>query len=158
MKHSYIPFIIIAGIALFSCARVSEIEQPTEAQKGTYTYTISASSQGTKTSYDADGTFNPRCRLGCMGCPQKSDRGLGDFKANPRLVRFWLRNGEIWWNTHKLKKTKKKFKSYYEVFVRNIFFDDYDSFHDAIDNMFCKIDCKKFLEDYFHISLDFEQH
>lgn len=108
--------------------------------------------------YDSDGKLNPKRRLGCMGCPQKSDRGLADFKANPRLVRFWLRNGEIWWNTHKLTKAKKKFKSYYEVFVRNLFFDDYESFHDAIDNMFGKIDCKKFLEDYFHISLDFEPH
>ena len=103
--------------------------------------------------YDADGKFNPKCRLGCMGCPQKSDRGLGDFKANPRLVKFWLRNGEIWWNTHKLYKTKKKFKSHYEVFVRNIFFNNYEDFHNAIDNMFEKIDCKKFLEDYFNIKL-----
>lgn|GEM_PF-3245207 len=58
MRHSFIPFIIIAGIALFSCARVSEIEQPTEAQKGTYTYTLSAGSQDTKTSYDAEGHFS----------------------------------------------------------------------------------------------------
>lgn len=105
--------------------------------------------------YDSNGTFNPKRRLGCMGCPKKSDRGLSDFKANPRLVRFWLRNGNIWWNTHKLTKTKKKFKSFYEVFVRNIFFEDYESFHNAIDNMFGKIDCKKFLEDYFHVNLDF---
>ena len=103
--------------------------------------------------YDADGKFNPKCRLGCMGCPQKSDRGLGDFKANPRLVKFWLRNGEIWWNTHKLYKTKKKFKSHYEVFVRNIFFNNYEDFHNAIDNMFEKIDCKQFLMDYFGIDL-----
>lgn len=101
--------------------------------------------------YDADGTFNPNHRLGCMGCPQKSDRGLADFKENPRLVRFWLRNGEIWWNTHKLKKTKEKFKSHYEVFVRNIFFDSYEEFRDAIDNMFGKIDCKQFIIDYFDL-------
>lgn len=103
--------------------------------------------------YDNDGSFCPKCRLGCMGCPQKSDRGLADFKANPRLVKFWLRNGEIWWNTHKLKKAKKKFKNHYEVFVRNIFFDRYEDFHDAIDNMFCKIDCRQFLMDYFDIKL-----
>lgn len=103
--------------------------------------------------YDADGRFNPKCRLGCMGCPQKSDRGLGDFKANPRLVRFWLRNGEIWWNSRELKQIKKKFKSHYELFVRNLFFEDYESFHNAIDNMFGQIDCKLFLESYFHINL-----
>lgn len=103
--------------------------------------------------YNGEGKFNPKCRLGCMGCPQKSDRGLGDFKANPRLVKFWLRNGEIWWNTHKLYKTKKKFKSHYEVFVRNLFFDKYEDFHNSIDNMFGKIDCKRFLENYFNIQL-----
>lgn len=103
--------------------------------------------------YDNSGKFNPKCRLGCMGCPQKSDSGLVDFKANPRLVKFWLRNGEIWWNTHKLKRTKKKFKSHYEVFVRNVFFTRYEDFHNAIDNMFGKVDCKQFLEDYFNIKL-----
>lgn len=103
--------------------------------------------------YDEQGRFNPKCRLGCMACPQKKDRGLADFKANPRLVKFWLRNGEIWWNTHKLKKTKKKFRNPYEVFVRNLFFESYDDFKDAIDNLFGKIDCKQFLEDYFNIKL-----
>lgn len=103
--------------------------------------------------YDEHGRFCCKRRLGCMGCPQKSDRGLGEFRANPRLVKFWLRNGEIWWNTHKLYKTKKKFKNHYEVFVRNIFFNDYEDFRYAIDNMFGKVDCKQFLEDYFNIIL-----
>lgn len=103
--------------------------------------------------YDENGRFHPECRLGCMGCPQKADRGLCDFKANPRLVKFWLRNGEIWWNNHRLEKTKAKFKNHYEVFVRNIFFERYDDFHAAIDNMFGKVDCKVFLENYFGISL-----
>lgn len=103
--------------------------------------------------YDELGNFCPTRRLGCMCCPQKSDRGLADFKANPRMVKFWLRNGEIWWNTHKLKNIKKKFKSHYEVFVRNVFFESYEDFHNAIDNMFEKIDCKQFLTDYFGIEL-----
>lgn len=103
--------------------------------------------------YDDNGNFNPKCRLGCMACPQKADKGLSDFKSNPKLVKFWLRNGEIWWNTHKLKKTKRKFKNHYEVFVRNLFFEDYNSFRLAIDNIFGKIDCKHFLEEYFDMSL-----
>lgn len=103
--------------------------------------------------YDKQGRFCVSRRLGCMGCPQKSDRGLADFKANPRLVKFWLRNGEIWWNTHNLYKTKEKFKSHYDVFVRNVFFDSYESFHNAVSCMFGNISCKHFLEDYFSISL-----
>lgn len=103
--------------------------------------------------YDGGGKFHPERRLGCMGCPQKADNGLCDFKQRPLLVKMWLRNGEIWWNTHKLRKTKKKFKNHYEVFVRNVFFDCYDDFKNAIDNMFGKIDCKEFLEQYFDIKL-----
>lgn len=103
--------------------------------------------------YDEQGNFCPKKRLGCMGCPQKSDRGLADFKANPRLVKFWLHNGEIWWNTHKIKGVKKKFKNHYEVFVRNLFFNNYGDFQSAINNMFGKVDCKQFLMDYFGIDL-----
>lgn len=103
--------------------------------------------------YDGEGKFHPERRLGCMGCPQKADNGLCDFKQRPLLVKAWLRNGEIWWNTHKLKKTKKKFKNHYEVFVRDVFFDDFESFHDAVHGMFGDIDCKAFLEQYFGIKL-----
>lgn len=103
--------------------------------------------------YDDNGRFCVNRRLGCMGCPQKYDKGLADFKKRPRLVKFWLRNGIIWWNSHKLDKTKRKFKSPYELFVRNVFFDDYESFRNSIDNMFGKIDCKDFLENYFGIEL-----
>lgn len=103
--------------------------------------------------YDANGNFNPRCRLGCMACPQKKDHGLHDFKSNPKLVKFWLRNGEIWWNTHKLRKTKRKYQNHYELFVKNLFFKDYESFRLAIDNVFGKIDCKQFIEEYFNITI-----
>lgn len=103
--------------------------------------------------YNTDGMFAPKRRLGCMGCPLKSDRGLADFKAHPKLVKFWLRNGNIWFQTHKIEKTKKKYKNHYEIFVQNLFFKDYESFRNAIDNMFGKIDCKQFLMNYFNIKL-----
>jgi len=105
--------------------------------------------------YDANGNFCPTRRLGCMGCPQKSDNGLCDFKARPNLVKMWLRNGEIWWNTHKLAKLKTKFRNHYEVFVRNVFFNSYDDFQRALaPTLFDDgIDCKKFLMDYFKINL-----
>lgn len=103
--------------------------------------------------YDEEGKFHPERRLGCMGCPQSTDNGLHDFKQYPLLVKMWLRNGEIWWNTHKLEKTKRKFKSHYEVFVHNVFFHDFESFNNAIHGMFGNIDCKEFLEQYFCIKL-----
>lgn len=103
--------------------------------------------------YDERGKFHPERRLGCMGCPQKADNGLCDFKQHPLLVKAWLRNGKIWWETHELKKTKKKFKNHYEVFVRNVFFTNFESFQNAVHNMFGDIDCKTFLEQYFGIKL-----
>lgn len=105
--------------------------------------------------YDKQGNFCTKCRLGCMGCPQKSDRGLADFKAHPRLVKFWLCNGEIWWKTHKLKKTKMKFKNHYEIFVCNVFCKSYEDFIRKFGpNLFYEtINCKDFLSDYFGIKL-----
>lgn len=103
--------------------------------------------------YDGRGKFHPERRLGCMGCPQRADNGLSEFKQRPLLVKVWLRNGEIWWNTHELKKTKKKYKNHYEVFVRNVFFYDFESFHNAVHSLFGDIDCKAFLEQYFTIKL-----
>lgn len=43
--------------------------------------------------YDESGKFHPERRLGCMGCPLRSDQGLPHFKAYPALVRAWLRGG-----------------------------------------------------------------
>lgn len=103
--------------------------------------------------YDEKGKFHPERRLGCMGCPQKADNGLCDFKKHPLLVKAWLRNGEIWWNTHKLKNIKKTYKNHYEVFVRNVFFNKFESFKNAVHGMFGDIDCKEFLEQYFDIKL-----
>lgn len=103
--------------------------------------------------YDKSGKFHVERRLGCMGCPQRADKGLAEFKNNPRLVRFWVKNAEIWWNTHPLKRLKLKFADPYELFVRNTFFTSYENFKYAQEGLFGKIDCKKFLVEYFGINL-----
>ena len=105
--------------------------------------------------YDKDGKFNVKCRLGCMGCPLPSDRSVEDFKTHPALLRAWLRNGLYWWNSHKLKKLKKKYHSIYELFIGNTFFHSYREFRDWQKNpLFGEIDCKKFLEDYFNTTIN----
>lgn len=104
--------------------------------------------------YDNEGNFNIHCRLGCMGCPLPKDRSIGDFKKHPRLVRAWIRNGQIWWETHKLKKLKKKYKNIYELFISNIFFQSQREFREWQRNpLFGEHDCKKEIEDYFNIKL-----
>lgn len=103
--------------------------------------------------YDEQGNFHVERRLGCIGCPLKSDRGLADFKANPKFLKAYLKAGMQWWNTHPDISCRKKFATIYDVFVHNIFFDSYDDFAFAKHGMFGDIDCKKFIEDYFKITL-----
>lgn len=105
--------------------------------------------------YGEDGILNVKKRLGCMGCPLKSDNGLADFKAHPKLVKAWLRSGKKWWNEHPNIKSRKTFSNIYELFVSNVFFDSYEKAALAIGGLFNdKIDCKKFLENYFNIELE----
>lgn len=106
--------------------------------------------------YNEDGSLNIKKRLGCMGCPLKSDNGLADFKANPKLVRAWLRAGKKWWDSHPHIESRKKFSDIYELFVSSIFFDSYERSMAVIrGGLFDdRIDCKKWLEDYFKITLD----
>ena len=76
--------------------------------------------------YNEDGSLNVKKRLGCMGCPLKSDNGLSDFKAHPKLVRAWLKAGKKWWDSHPNIASRKKFSDIYELFVSNIFFKSYE--------------------------------
>ena len=91
-----------------------------------------------------------------MGCQLKHDNGLADFKAHPKLVRAWLRAGQKWWDSHPNIRSKENFSDIYELFVSSIFFDSYEksmlSIRGGVFND--RIDCKKWLEDYFKIKLD----
>lgn len=62
--------------------------------------------------YRNDGAIDVSRRLGCQCCPLKSDRGLAEFKANPRMVKMWIKAGQRWWNTHPNIVSKKIFQAY----------------------------------------------
>ena len=103
--------------------------------------------------YNEDGTFNVKKRLGCIGCPLKSDNGLSDFKKYPNMVKAWIKAGLVYWETHPNVKMHDNFESIYDVFVHNVFFNSYYKFKEWKYNLFETVDCKKFLEDYFKIKL-----
>lgn len=106
--------------------------------------------------YYDNGVFNPKHRLGCMGCPMASDNGLSSFIKHPKLVKAWIRAGRIWWDNHPNSSCRKKFNDIYEVFVHNLFFDSYNEFILATRGGLFENeipDCKKFLENYFKIKL-----
>lgn len=43
--------------------------------------------------YDEDGRFHPERRLGCVGCPLKSDNGKGDYVRYPKMLKQIIRGG-----------------------------------------------------------------
>lgn len=105
--------------------------------------------------YYVNGEFDVTKRLGCIGCPLKSDKGLSDFKNNPKMVKAWLKAGKIWWNKPREKEiaSKAKFENVYELFAHNIFFSSYENFRIAKEGFFGKVDFKERLENYFNIEL-----
>lgn len=106
--------------------------------------------------YDEQGNFHVERRLGCTGCPLVADRGLADFKANPRFLKAYLRAGKKWWDSHDGLASKKKFSSIYDIFVQDVFFDRLKGFVEAKTAHFGPRldDCKKFIEEYFNIEID----
>lgn len=103
--------------------------------------------------YDEQGNFHPERRLGCMRCPMRSDAGLAEFKANPKLFRQWVRHTKVWWDTHPHLKSHQKFETVYGLVAHNIFFKTYQDWRAATHNLFEDKDWKKELENYFKIDL-----
>lgn len=105
--------------------------------------------------YYQNGEFDVTKRLGCLGCPLKSDKGLKEFKENPKMVKAWINAGQIWWDKPREKEivSKKKFNNIYELFAHNIFFESYEDFRLSRDGFFGKVDYKERLENYFNIKL-----
>lgn len=103
--------------------------------------------------YDAEGVFHPERRLGCIGCPMRSDAGLAEFKKYPRFFRQVVKASEVWWDTHPNLKSHDKFGSVYGLVAHNIFYKSYDEWKIADNNMFGRMGWKQSLEDYFKINL-----
>lgn len=114
--------------------------------------------------YDENGRFDVTRRLGCMCCPLASKRKrIIEFRKHPLMVRQYVRNASFYFNSHDNYKTRngqKRFDDVFQWFTMDVFTDSMEEFRERFGrNLFDDgIDCKKFLEDYFHISLDFEQH
>jgi phosphoadenosine phosphosulfate reductase len=105
--------------------------------------------------YRADGTIDVTKRLGCLTCPLKSDRGLAEFTAYPNFVKAYIKAGMVWWNRERKKPlaSHARFGSIYDLFFHNVFCNSYENYRLKTTGMFGKLDCKKFLEDYFKIEL-----
>ena len=110
--------------------------------------------------YDENGRFDVTRRLGCMCCPLASKRKrIIEFQKHPVMVRQYIRNASYYFDNH-YKNTnragKTLFNNVFEFFTMQVFTESMQEFKERFGpNLFNDgIDCKKFLEDYFKVSLD----
>ena len=110
--------------------------------------------------YDENGNFDVKQRLGCMCCPLawKKHR-IEEFKKHPIMVRQYIRNASYYFYNHYKNNNRKGetlFNNVYEWFTMTVFCESMTEFRERFGkNLFDEaVDCKKFLEDYFKVSLD----
>lgn len=101
--------------------------------------------------YYNNGEIDFTKRLGCLGCPMKSDRGKGDFLNNPRILRALFRAAITYTHTH----TIRLFANVYDMFFCNVFCKSYAEYiykkqKDLFNNT---LDTKNYLEQYFKTTL-----
>ena len=79
------------------------------------------------------------------------------------MVRQYVRNASYDFDNHYKnvnRQGKKLFDNVFQWFTMTVFTESMQEFQERFGrNLFDDgIDCKKFLEDYFHVSLDFKTH
>ena len=50
--------------------------------------------------YDESGQFHVERRLGCIGCPLRSDNGVAEYKQYPKLLKQVVRAAQTYLDTH----------------------------------------------------------
>ena len=102
--------------------------------------------------YREDGSIDYKRRLGCLCCPLAShEHRKHEFEAYPKMVRQYIRNGNVWWQA-KPRRAAKYVEDIYEFFAIHIFGHGYGKAVLNKEALF-KTDYKKALEDYFGIKL-----
>lgn len=105
--------------------------------------------------YDADGTFHPERRLGCMCCPLASRKHrIREFMKYPGMVRLYVRAIQSYMASHPNSKTALTYNAY-EAFAHDVFYSEKGEWEKAnLPSLFGeRIDWKAFLEEKFNIRL-----
>lgn len=106
--------------------------------------------------YDEDGTFHVERRLGCIGCPLKSDNGVSDYLKYPKMLKALVEAAKKFMLAHPKSKAKEIFTDAYGFVYHNLFCDSYSDYDLKVTGgLFPElaVDPKKYLEDYFGIEL-----
>ena len=104
--------------------------------------------------YYRGGQFDVKQRLGCIGCPLASGgKRIKEFKQYPKMVRLWVKNAQVYYDSRKNDGKKRKYDNAIDAFVATLFFETYQDFYEHTYTLFGKTDWRKYLEDYFKIDL-----
>lgn len=103
--------------------------------------------------YYTDGVLHVERRLGCIGCPLKSDCGKGDFLKYPKFFKAHMKAAAEWWITHPSAKSHVKFETIFHLVFNDLFCRSYQHYLDSVYTMFDKLNVRAYLEDYFSVDL-----
>jgi phosphoadenosine phosphosulfate reductase len=78
--------------------------------------------------YDEQGNFHAERRLGCIGCPMKSDNGKGDYKRYPKMLRALINAEKKFLETHPNSASLRKFGNAYNLVFNDLFCESYDGY------------------------------
>lgn len=107
--------------------------------------------------YDESGKFHVERRLGCIGCPLRTDNGVGDYLQYPKLFKRVVKAAQTYLDTHPHTKAAQIYDGsgcnlvFSRLFCGSV--ERYRTFTGGGLFPEMAIDTKKFLEDYFKIEL-----
>jgi len=78
--------------------------------------------------YDEQGKFHVERRLGCLGCPLKSDRGKADYKKYPQLLKARIKTQEAYLQKQKSGKGLALFGNAYNATFFQLFCDNVEEY------------------------------
>ena len=109
--------------------------------------------------YDENGVFHVERRLGCIGCPLKSDNGLSDYKKYPKFLKAQIKAYQRFLDNHTTSNWYKRIDGsaingfFYYLFCKS---DEEYQMCTGKDQLFGeeRVDPKNFMEDYFGIKFE----
>lgn len=111
------------------------------------------------TYYDENGDFHVERRLGCIGCPLRSDNGLSDFVKYPKFLKAQVKAYQRYLDKHTTSKWYQRIggKSI-NAFFYYLFCNSYAEYEQRVGDgqLFDseKIDPKEYMEKFFGIKFD----
>ena len=109
--------------------------------------------------YDEDGVFHVERRLGCIGCPLKSDNGLSDYRKYPKFLKAQIKAYQRFLDKHTTSNWYKRIDGsaingfFYYLFCKS---DEEYQMRVGKDQLFGeeRVDPKEYMEEYFGIKFE----